>query len=182
MAYRKTFYIFRSFSGIKELERSSKLVSTYGISSAQFGRSVVSNPAWPHGLKHTRPPCPSSSPKVYSNSCPLSWWCHPTISSSVIPFFWLQSFPPSGSFQMNQVFTLDDQSIGPSASASVLPMNIQDWFPLGWNDWISLPSKGLSRVWYTNVLFLSFSISMETSLITWDSSPREEVVEWATLA
>ena len=93
------------------------------------------------------PPCPSPTPGVYSNSCPLSWWCHPTISSSVIPFSsCLQSFPASGSFQMSQLFASGGQSIGVSASASVLPMNIQDWFPLGWTDWSSLQSKGLSRV------------------------------------
>ena len=101
----------------------------------------------PHGLQHARPPCPSPTPGVYWNSCPLSWWCHPTISSSVIPFSsHLQSFPASGSFQMSQLFTSGGQSIGPSSSASVLPMNIQDWFPSGWIDWISLLSKGLSRV------------------------------------
>ena len=91
--------------------------------------------------------CFSPTSGAYSNSCPLSWWCHPTISCSVIPFFFcLQSFPASGSFQMSQFFTSSGQSIGVSASASVLPMNIQDWFPLGWTGWISLLSKGLSRV------------------------------------
>ena len=102
---------------------------------------------WPHGLQHARPPCPSPTPGVYSNSCPLSRWCHLTISSSVIRFFsCLQSFSASGSFPMSQFFTSGGQSIGVSASASVLPMNIQDWFPLGWIGWISLQSKGLSRV------------------------------------
>ena len=101
----------------------------------------------PHGLQHTRPPCPLPTPRVYSNSCPLSRWCHPTISSSVIPFSsHLQSFPASGSFQMSQFFAAGGQSIGVSASASVLPMNNQDQFPLGWTSWISLLSKGLSRV------------------------------------
>ena len=100
----------------------------------------------PHGLQHTRPPCPSPNPGAYSNSCPLSQWCHPTISSSLIPFSCLQSFPASGSFQMSQLFTSGGQSTGVSASASVLPMNIQDWFPLGCTGWISLQSKGLSRV------------------------------------
>ena len=105
----------------------------------QFSQSVVSNSLWTHGLQHTRPPCPSPTPRVYSNSCPLSQWCHPTISSSVVPFSsCLQYFPASGSFQMSQVFTSDNQSIGTSALASVLPMNIQDWFPLGWTGWISL--------------------------------------------
>ena len=109
--------------------------------------SVVSNSLWPHGLQYTRPPCPSPTPRVYSNSCPLSQWCHPTISSSVIPFSsHLQSFPAPGSFPMSQFFTSGGQSIGVSASVSVLPMNIQDWFPLGWTGWISLQSKGFSRV------------------------------------
>ena len=101
----------------------------------------------PHGLQHTRPHCPLPIPGVYSNSYPLSWWCHPIISSSVVPFFSrLQSFPASGSFPMSQFFASGGQSIGVSASASVLPMNIQDWFPLGWTGWISLQPKGLSRV------------------------------------
>ena len=101
----------------------------------------------PHRLQHTRLPCPSPTPSVYSNSCPLNQWCHPTISFSVVPFsLCLQSFPASGSFPMSQLFASGGQSIGVSASASVLPMNIQDWFPLGWTGWISLQSKGLSRV------------------------------------
>ena len=102
---------------------------------------------WPHELHHARPPCPSPTPGVHPDPCPLSQWCHPTISSSVIPFSsCLQSFPASGSFQMSQLFTSGSQSIGVSASTSVLPMNTQDWSPLGWTGWISLPSKGLSRV------------------------------------
>ena len=116
-------------------------------SSVQFSCSVVSNSLRPHGLQHDRPPCPSPTPGVYSNSCPLSRWCHPTSSASVIPFSsHLLSFPASGSFQMSHFFTSGGQSIGVSASASVLPMNIQDWFPLGWTGWISLQSKGLSRI------------------------------------
>ena len=100
----------------------------------------------PHVLQDARPPCPSSTPRAYPNSCPLSWWWHPTISSSVITFSsCLQSFPASGSFPMSQFFTSSDQRIGVSASASVLPMNIQNWFPLGWTGWISLQSKGLSE-------------------------------------
>jgi len=110
--------------------------------SVQFSCSVMSNSLWPHGLQHTRLLCPPPTSGAYSNSCPLSQWCHPTISSSVIPFsFRLQYFPASGSFQMNQFFSLDGQSIGVSASALVLPMNIQDWFPLGLTGWISLPEK-----------------------------------------
>ena len=116
------------------------------ISSVQFSRSVISDSLQPHGLQHTRPPCPSSTPRVYSNSCPLSWWCHPTISSSVVPFsYHLRSFPESGSFQMSQFFTSGGQSIGVSASASVLPVNIQDWFPLGWTGLISLQFKRLFK-------------------------------------
>ena len=113
----------------------------------QFSRSVMSDSLRPHGLQHARPRCPSPTPGVYSNSCPSSRWCHPTSSSSVVPFsFCLQSFPASGSFPMSQLFASGGQRIGVSASASGLPMNIQDWFPLGWTGWISLQSKGLSRV------------------------------------
>ena len=121
--------------------------------SVQFSCSVVSDFLQPHRLQHTRLPCPSPTPRVYSNSCPLSRWCHPTTSSSVIPFSsCLQSFPTSGSFQMIQFFTSGDQTIGVSASASVLSMNIQDWFPLGWTDWISLQPKGLSRVFSNTIV------------------------------
>ena len=117
------------------------------FSSVQFSHSVMSDSFLPHELQHTRPPCPSPASEVYTNSCPLSQWCHPTISSSVVPFSsCLQSFPASGSFQISQFFTLGGQSIGVSGSASVLPLNIQDWFPLGWTGWISLLSKGLSSV------------------------------------
>ena len=107
----------------------------------------MSDSLQPHGVQKARLPCPSLTPRVHPNSCPLSRWCHPTISSSVIPFSsHLQSFPASGSFQMSQFFPSGGQSIGLLASASVLPMNIQDWFLLGWTGWISLLSKGLSRV------------------------------------
>ena len=118
------------------------------MQSVQFSCSVMSNSLWPHRLQHTRLPCPSSpSPRDYSKSCPLSQWCHPAISSSVIPFSsWPQSLPASGSFPISQLFAWGGQSIGVSASASVLPMNTQDWSPLGWTVWISLQSKGLSRV------------------------------------
>ena len=116
-------------------------------SSVEFSCSVVSNSLRLHGLQHARLPCPSPAPGAYSNSCPLNWWCHPTISSSVVPFSSrLQSFPGSGSFQMSQFFATGGRNIRVSASASGLPMNIQDWFPLGWTGWISLLSKGLSRV------------------------------------
>ena len=115
--------------------------------SVQFSHSVVSDFLQPHELQHARPPCPLPAPGAYPNSRPLSQWCHPTISSSVIPFSsCLQTFPASGSFQMSQLFASDGQSIGVSASTSVLPMNTQDWSPLGCTGWISLQSKGLSRV------------------------------------
>ena len=119
---------------------------TWWHSSVQFSPSVMSDCLWPHGLQHARPPCPSSTLKVYSNSCTLSWWCHPTLSSSVVPFSsHLQSFPASGSFPMSHFFASGGQTIGVSASASILPMNIQDWFPLECTGWILLHSKGLSR-------------------------------------
>ena len=117
------------------------------LQTVQFSYSVTSNSLWLHGLQHARPPCPSPTLRVYSNSCPLSRWCNPTISSSIVPFSsHLPSFPASESFPMSQFFASGSQSIGVSASASVLLMNIQDWFPLGWTGWISLQSKGLSRV------------------------------------
>ena len=123
------------------------------FSSVQFSCSVVSDSLRPHGLQHARPPCPSPMPRVHPNSCPLSQWCHPTISSSVVPFFsCLQSFPASRSFQMSQLFTSGGQNIGVSASASVPPMNTQDWSPLGWTGWISLQSKGLSRVFSNTIV------------------------------
>ena len=110
------------------------------ISSVQLSCSLVSDSLWPHGLQHTRHPCPSPTPGVYSNSCPSRWWCYPIISSSVIPFFFhLKSFPAPGSFQMRQFFSSVGQSTGISASASVLPMNFQNWFSLGWTGWISSP-------------------------------------------
>ena len=116
-------------------------------SSVQFSCSVVSDSLQPHGLPHARLPCPSPAPLACSNLCPLGWWYHQTISSSVIPFSsCLQSFPASGSFPVSQFFTTSGQSIGVSASAPVLPMNTQDWSPLGWTGWISFLSKGLSRV------------------------------------
>ena len=116
-----------------------------------FSHSFVSHSLWPHGLQHTRFPCLSPSPGAYSNSCPLSQWCHPTISSSVTPFSGFQSLPASGSFPMSWLFTSGSQNIGASASASVLPMNIQDWFPLRLTGLILLLSKGVSRVFSTTV-------------------------------
>ena len=119
----------------------------HSVSSVQFSRSVTSDSLQPHGLQLARLLCPSPTPGAYSNSRPSSWWCHSTISSSVVSFSsCLQSCPGSGSFPLSQFFTSGGQSIGVSALASVLPMNIQEWFPLGWADWISLQAKGLSRV------------------------------------
>ena len=130
---------------------ASRVLQFY--SSVQFSCSVVSDCLQPHGLQHARLPCPSPSHRACSNSCPLSQWCHPTISSSVGPFY-LQSFPASGSFSVNQFFTSGGQRIRASASASVIPMNIQDWFPFGLNGLISLQSKGLSRFFSTTVTLL----------------------------
>ena len=137
-----------------------------------MAQSYTYDSLWPHGLQHARPPCPSPTPGVYSNSSPFSQWCHPTISSSVVPFSsHLQSFLATGSFQMSQLFASGGQIIGVSASASVFPMNIQDWFPLGWTGWISLLSKGFSRVFPTpqfksvNSLVLSFLYNLTLTSI-----------------
>ena len=145
------------------LERSN-ISSSQVISWIQFSRSVVSDSLRPHGPQHTRPPCPSPTPRAYSNSCLLSQWCHPTISSSVIFFSsHLQSFLASGSFQMNQLFT----SSGISASASVCPVNTQDWSPLGWTGWISLQSKGLPRVFSSTTVqkhqFFGSQLSLQSN-------------------
>ena len=122
-------------------------------SVSQFSHSLMSDSLRPHGLQHSRPPCPSPTPGVYSNSCPLSWWCHPTISFSVIPFSsCLQSFPASGSFPMSWFLTSGGQSIGASASVSVLSMNIQGWFPLVLTSLIFLQSRELSRVFSNTTL------------------------------
>ena len=122
-------------------------LSLASLCSVQFSRSVVCNSLWPHEPQHARPPCPSPTPVVYPNPCPSSWWCHPTISSAVIPFsFRLQSFPASGSFPMSHLFTWGGQNIGISALASVLSTNTQGWSPSEWTGWICLQSKGLSRV------------------------------------
>ena len=122
------------------------------VLKVQFSCSVLSDTLWPHALQHARLPCPLPTPRACSNSCPSSQWCHPTSSSSIVPFSsCLQSFPASGSFPMSQFFPSGGQSIGVSASASVLPMNIQDWFPLEWTGWISWESKGLSRVFSNTI-------------------------------
>ena len=142
------------------------------VSSVQFSRSVLSDSLWPHESQHARPSCPSPTPGVYSNPCPLSWWCHPTISSSVIPFSSCpQSLPASGSFPVSQLFAWGGQSTG--VLASVLPMNTQDWSPLGWSGWISLQSKGLSRVFSNTIVqkhqFFSTQLSSQfnSHIHTW---------------
>ena len=121
------------------------LHSLFNLLLIQFSHSVLSDSLHPHELQNARLPCPSPTPRACSNSCPSSWWWHPTISSSVIPFSCLQSFPASGSLLRSQLIASGGQSIVGSASASVLPMHIQDWFPLGWTGWISLLSKGLFK-------------------------------------
>ena len=143
-------------------------------SSVQFSHSVVSDSLQPCEPQHARPPCPSPTPRVYPNSYPLSQWCHPTISSSVIPFFsCLQSFPASGSFAMSQLFASGGQRIRIPASTSVLPMNTQDSSPLGWTSWISLQSKGLSRVFPNTTVqkhqFFGAQVSLQSNshIHTW---------------
>ena len=147
--------------------------------SVQFGHSVVSNSLRPHEPQHARPPCPSLTPGVHPNPCPSSQWCHPTISSSVIPFSsCLQSFPASGSFPMSQLFTSGGQSIGVSALTSALPMNTQDWSPLGWTGWISLQSKYhvqesiiiFLRRWCNTVVTTWEWILQEFAILHWGSS------------
>ena len=135
--------------------------------SVQFNCSVMSDFLPPHGLQHGRLLFQSTTPGACSNSCPSNWWCHPTISSSVVPFFsCLQSYPASESFPMSQFFILHGQSIGASASASVLPVNIQDWFPLGWTGWIS---KRLSRVFSNNTVqkHQFFGVQLNSHIHTW---------------
>ena len=141
ISWKKPFFFF--FEKIILLKDPWSLTQ---FNSVQFSCSVKSDSLWPHGLQHARPPCPSPTPGVHPDPCPLSRWCHPIISSSVVPFSsCFQSFPASGSFPMSQLYASCGQSTGVSASASVLPMNIQDWFPLGWTGWISLQSKGLFK-------------------------------------
>ena len=147
---------------------------SFYFSIVQFSHSVVSNSLWPHGLQHIRLPCPSPTPRVYSNSCPLSWWCHPTISSSVVPFFsCLQSFPASGSFTMSQFFASSGQSA--ETSASVLPMNIQDLFPLGLTGLISLQSSGTYIYIYCTwkFLFLNLFKKIDFLAVIWELYPQK---------
>ena len=151
------------------------------ISSVQFSRSVVSDYLQPHEPQHARPPCPSPTPGAYPNSCPSSRQCHLVISSSVVPFSCLQSLPASGSFAKSQLFTWGGQSIGASASTSVLPMNTQDWSPLGWTGWTSLQSKALSRVFSNTTVqkhqFFSTQLSSRSNshIHTW---PLEKPYPW----
>ena len=138
--------------GFPEQRLSFLLSALTSFLGPQFSRSVMSDSLWPHGLQHARLPCPSPTPGACSNSCPLSQWCHPTISSSVVPFSSCpQSFPASGPFPMSQFSASSGQIIGVSALASILPMSIQDWFPLGWTCLTSLQAKGFSRVSITTV-------------------------------
>ena len=157
---------------VLNLNKTSQQTVKQAFSSVQFSRSVMSDSLRPRGLQHARPPCPTPTPRVYSNSCPLSQWCHPIISSSVVPFSsCLQSFPASGSFLMSRLFASVGQSTGASVSASVLPMNIQGWFPLGLAGLISLQSKGLSRV----LVFSNTTVRQHQffcgQLSLWSSSP-----------
>ena len=141
------FHLSSLMCAIPSVFSCIRIFDQIAISSIQFSCTVMSDSLRPHEPQHTRPPSPSSTPGVHPSSCPLSWWGHRTISSSVIPFSSCpQSFPASGSLQMSQLFASGGQSIGVSASTSVLPMNIQGWLPLKWTGWISLQSKGLSRV------------------------------------
>ena len=148
------------------------------LSSVQFSRSVVSDSLWPHESQHARPPCPSPTPRVLSNSCPLSRWCHPAISSSLFPFSSCpQSFPASESFPMSQLFAWGGQSTGASALASFLPKKSQGWSPSEWTGWISLQSKGLSRVFSNTTVqkhhFFSTQLSSQSNshIHTW---PQEK--------
>ena len=155
---------------------------SFQFSSVQFSLSVLSDSLWPHESQHTRSPCPSPTPGVYSNSCSSSQWCHTAISSSIVPFSsCLQSLPTSESFPMSQLFTWGDQRIGVSVLASVLPMNIQNWFPLEWTGWISLQFKGLSRVFSNTTVqkhqFFGAQLSSQSNshIHTW---PLEKPCPW----
>ena len=165
----------------------NKLFKNLKTHSDQFSRSVLSDSLWPHGLQHSRSPCPSPTPGVYSNSYPLSQWWHPTISFSVVPFSsCLQSFPKSRSFQMSEFFDSGGQSFGVSASASVVPMNLHYWFPLGWTSWISLQSNGLSRVFsnttvqkhHSSVLSFLYSPTLSHPYMT---TGKTTALTWWTL-
>ena len=175
--------------GVTENERVENDLKV--LSSVQFSCSVMFDSLWPQGLQHTRLPCPSPTPRACSNSCPSSQWCHPTISSSIIPFSsCLQTFPASGSFLMSRFFASGGQSTGASASASVFPMNIQDLFPLGLTGWVSFQFKGLSRVFSNTILQFdsnpqiliieSFLLYKSWKIVHYQYSWAKNSVIWAT--
>ena len=173
--------------GLKLSIQKTKSMASSPISSVHFSCSVVSDSLQPHESHHARPPCPSLSPGVHSNSHPSRQWCHPAISSSVAPFSsWPQSFPASGSFPMSQLFTSGGQSIGASASASVLPMHIQGWFSLGLTGWISLKSKRLSRVFSNTTIqkhqfFIAqflYSPTLTSHIHTWLLGKNIALTRW----
>ena len=156
-------------------KRQLDFIFDWSIKLLLFSCSVVSDSLWPHRLRHSRIPCPSLSSRVCSNSCPLNWWCHPTVSSSVTPFsFCPQSFPASGAFLVSWLFASGGPSIGVSASASVLSMNIQDWFPLRLIGLISLLSKGLSRVFSNTTVQKHQFFSTQPS-----SQPNSHIHTWS---
>ena len=165
-------YLSEEILPLLEMESKKKLPEYF---NCHFNsHSVLSDSLWHHGLQHARPPCPLPTLRACSDLCPLSQWCHPTISSSVFPFSSrLQSFPASGLFQMSQLFASGGQNIGVSASTSVLPMNTQDWSLLGWACWISLQYKGLSRVFFNTTVqkhqFFSTQLSSQSNyhIHTW---------------
>ena len=168
------FFAAKDGEALYSQQKQDQELTMAQISSVQFGHSVVSDSLWPQEPQHARPPCPSPTPGIHPNSCPLSWWCHPITSSSVVPFFFcLQSFPASGSFPMSQFFASGGQRIGVSAPTSVPPMNIQDWFPLRWTGRISLQSKGRSRVFSNTTVqkhqFSSSQLSLQSNshIHTW---------------
>ena len=164
---RRQGTIFKISHNGKEYEK--EYTYTYIYMYIQFSHSFMSNSLWPHALQHTRLPCPSPNPRAYSNSCPSSRWCHPTISSSGVPFSsCLLSFPAPRSFPMSQFFASGGQSVGVSASASVLPMNTQDWSPLELTGLISLQSKALSRV-FSNTTVQKHQF-FNTQLSLWSNS------------
>ena len=178
---------FRNYN--VDMEIGSVLIFKINISSVQFSCSVVSNSLRPHEPQHTRPPCPSSTPGVHSNSCPSSWWCHPAISSSVDPFSSCpQSLRASGSFPMSQLFAWGGQSIGVSALASFLPKNAQGWSPLEWTGWISSQSKGLSRVFSNTTVqkhqFFGAQLSSQSNchIHTWPLEKPQPWLDGALLA
>ena len=165
--------IYRLFLSHQSSEQSLLENNVYALSvqfspSVQFSHSILSDSLRPHESQHARPPCPSPTPGVHSDPRPSSQWCHPAISSSVVPFSSCpQSLPASGPFPMSQLFTWGSLSIGVSALASVLPKNTQDWSPLEWTGWISLQSKGLSRVFSNTTVqkhsFLSTQLSSQSN-------------------